>query len=187
MVLRNHWREHAPLTGRSPSDAGDRANARSTPWAAVIERYRRYLRLMDPTPHVWSDARGRGSHEAIRTTDPRHQNWSHRHGHSDISRTLVNADRGREQRYGDPAVSGDHPREAARRASPQDRGHALAHEGARCGSVAGRAAGDAQSTRSLLGDGLRLAEGRSQAERTAAVRDEDRWRGHSLHPRQIAA
>src|SRR6187455_456785 len=30
MVLRNHWREHAPLTGRSPSDAGDRANARST-------------------------------------------------------------------------------------------------------------------------------------------------------------
>src|SRR6185436_19419417 len=160
MVLRNHGREHAPLTGRSPSDAGDRPMLRRTPRAAVIERYRRYLRLMDPTSHLWSDARGRGSHEAIRTADPRYQNWSHRHGHSDVSHALVDAGSGREQRYGDPAVSGDHPREAARRASPQDRGHALAHQGARWGSVAGRAACDAQSTRSLLGDGLRLAEGR---------------------------
>ena len=55
------------------------------------------------------------------------------------------------------------------------------------GSVAGRAARDAQSARPLLGDRVRLAEGRGQAECLPAVRDEDRRRGHPLHPRQVAS
>ena len=38
----------------------------------------------------------------------------------------------------------------------------------------------------LLGDGLRLAQGRGEAQRPAAVHDRDRRSGHSLHPRPLA-
>ena len=39
----------------------------------------------------------------------------------------------------------------------------------------------------LLGVGLRLAQGRGETERPAAVHDRDRWAGHPLHPRSFAA
>ena len=47
--------------------------------------------------------------------------------------------------------------------------------------------GDAAGARALLGDRVRLAQGRGEAERAAAVHDRDRRRRHPLHPRQVAA
>src|SRR6266571_3417826 len=38
----------------------------------------------------------------------------------------------------------------------------------------------------LLGDRIRLAQGRVAAERPAAVHDRDRWARHSLHSRSFA-
>ena len=81
----------------------------------------------------------------------------------------------------------DDSRRAARRAAPAHRGDALAHQGARRGSVAGRAAGDDAGARPLLGDRLRLAHGRGEAERAAAVHDRDRRGGDPLHPRALGA
>ena len=63
----------------------------------------------------------------------------------------------------------------------------LALQGARRRSVAGRAVGDDSGARALLGDRLRLAQGRGEAQRLAAVHDRDRRRGHPLHPRQVVA
>ena len=60
-------------------------------------------------------------------------------------------------------------------------------EGARRRSVAGRAAGDDAGARALLGDRVRLARVRGEAERAAAVHDRDRRGGHPLHPREVAA
>ena len=68
-----------------------------------------------------------------------------------------------------------------------DRGDALAHQGARRRSVAGRAAGDAAGARPLLDDRVRLAQVRGETERVAAVHDRDRRGGHPLHPRQVTA
>ena len=64
---------------------------------------------------------------------------------------------------------------------------ALAQQGAGRRSVAGRAARDAAGARALLGDRLRLAQGRGGAQRAAAVQDRDRRGGHPLHPRQVTA
>ena len=55
------------------------------------------------------------------------------------------------------------------------------------GPVARRAAGDDAEARALLGDGLRLAQGRGEAERPAAVHDRDRRARHPLHPRALEA
>ena len=52
------------------------------------------------------------------------------------------------------SVTAVDPGEGPRRASAQNRGHALAHQGARRGSVTGRAAGGAAGARPLLGHGL---------------------------------
>ena len=60
-------------------------------------------------------------------------------------------------------------------------------QGARRRSVAGRAAGDDAGARPLLGDRLRLAQGRGETQRAAAVHDRDRRGGHPLHPREVAA
>ena len=79
------------------------------------------------------------------------------------------------------------PEDAARRPAPAHRRDALAQQGARRRSVAGRAAGDDAGARALLGDRLRLAQGRGEAERAAAVHDRDRRRRHPLHPREVAA
>ena len=46
---------------------------------------------------------------------------------------------------------------------------------------------DAAGARALLGDRLRLAQGRGEAQRAAAVHDRDRRRRHPLHPRELAA
>ena len=78
-------------------------------------------------------------------------------------------------------------RGAARRPAPPGRGDALAHQGARRRSVAGRAAGDAAGARPLLDDRVRLAQVRGAAERAAAVHDRDRRGRDPLHPRQVAA
>ena len=60
-------------------------------------------------------------------------------------------------------------------------------QGAGHRSLAGRAAGDDPGARPLLGDRLRLAQVRGEAERAAAVQDRDRRRGRPLHPREVAA
>ena len=81
----------------------------------------------------------------------------------------------------------DMPEEAPRRPAPAPRRDALAQPGAGRRSVPGRAAGHAAGTRPLLGDRARLAQGRGEAERAAAVHDRDRRGRHPLHPRQVAA
>ncbi len=81
----------------------------------------------------------------------------------------------------------DIPRAGDRRAAPSHRRDALAHQGARRRSVAGRAVGDDAGARPLLDDRLRLAPVRGETERAAAVHDRDRRRGHPLHPREVAA
>ena len=63
----------------------------------------------------------------------------------------------RRDRHRDPALPRRDSRGAARRPAPPHRGDALAQQGARRRSLAGRAAGDAAGARALLGDRLRLA------------------------------
>ena len=53
--------------------------------------------------------------------------------------------------------------------------------------VPGRAAHDDRATRAVLGDGIRLAEGRSAAQRLAAIHHRDRRAGHSFHSRSFEA
>ena len=93
----------------------------------------------------------------------------------------------RGQRRGDPAVPRRGPARGPRRPPPPHRRDAVAQQGARRRSVAGRAAGDDAGARALLGDRLRLAPVRGEAERAAAVHDRDRRGGHPLHPRAVAA
>ena len=54
-------------------------------------------------------------------------------------------------------------------------------------SIAGRAARDDAEARALLGDGLRLAQGRGAAQRPAAVHHRDRRARHSFHSRPFEA
>src|SRR5215211_9080577 len=93
--------------------------------------------------------------------------------------------------YGDPSRSPPLPHRRAGRGSPRPppthRRDALALQGARRRSVAGRAVGDDSGTRPLLGDRLRLAQGRGEAERPTAVHDRDRRARHPLHPSQVTA
>ena len=51
-------------------------------------------------------------------------------------------------------------------------------------TVAGRPVGDDSGAHALLGHGLRLAQGRGEAERAAAIKDRDRRGRHPLHPRK---
>ena len=93
----------------------------------------------------------------------------------------------RRDRNRDPPLPRRDSGGAAGRPAPAHRGDALAQQGARRRSVAGRAAGDAAGARALLGDRLRLAQGRGEAQRAAAVHDRDRRGRHPLHPREVAA
>ena len=52
-------------------------------------------------------------------------------------------------------------------------------------AIARRAARDDSGTRALLGEGIRLAEGRGATERATAVHDRNRWAGHSFHSRSL--
>ena len=86
-----------------------------------------------------------------------------------------------------PLLASDVPEEAARRPPPAHRRHAVARPGDGRRPVAGRAAREAAGARPLLGHGLRLAQGRGEAQRPAAVHDRDRRRRHPLHPRPLAS
>ena len=88
---------------------------------------------------------------------------------------------------GNPSVPDRHSSAGDRRAAPPHRRDALAHQGARRRSVAGRAVGDDAGARPLLDDRVRLAPVRGATERAAAVQDRDRRGGHPLHPREVAA
>ena len=63
--------------------------------------------------------------------------------------------------------------------------HAVAREGDRDRSSQGVQLATMQRARALLGDGLRLAQGRGETERAAAVHHRDRRAGHPLHPRPL--
>ena len=93
--------------------------------------------------------------------------------------------RGRPHR--DPPLRGPRAGGGTRRPAPPSRSDALADPGAGPGPLAGRAAGDHGGAHPVLGDRVRLAPLRGEAERAAAVRHGDRRRGHPLHPRAVAA
>src|SRR6266566_4401675 len=87
----------------------------------------------------------------------------------------------------DPPVRGPCPAGATRRAASPHRRDALALPGAGQRSLAGRAVGDDAGARPLLGERLRPAPRRGEAERAAAVHDRDRRGEGSLPPRAVAA
>ena len=86
----------------------------------------------------------------------------------------------------DPAVSGACSRRSACRPPPAHRRDALARPGDGRRPVARHTAREAEAARRVLGNGLRLAKGRGQAQRPAAIHDDDRRRRHSLHPCPLA-
>src|SRR4051794_14059495 len=90
-------------------------------------------------------------------------------------------------RHSDPPIHDRDSRVGARGPACSHRGHAVAKQGARRRSVAGRAAGDAAGARALLDDRLRLAQVRGEAQRAAAVHDRDRRGRDPLHPRAVQA
>jgi hypothetical protein len=76
---------------------------------------------------------------------------------------------------------------AMKSVAPAHRGDALAQQGARPRSLAGRPAGASAGARALLGHRLRLAQSRGEAERAPAVHDRDRRGRDPLHPREVAS
>ena len=90
-------------------------------------------------------------------------------------------------RRSDPPVHDRDPRGGPRGPACPHRGHALAREGGRRGCLAGRAAGDDPGARALLGDRVRLAQVRGEAQRLPAVHHRDRRAGHPLRPRSLQA
>ena len=64
---------------------------------------------------------------------------------------------------------------------------AVRDPGERVGATQGVQLATMQKLASYWADGLRLAEGRSEARRPAAVRHDDRRARHPLHPRQVEA
>jgi hypothetical protein len=90
-------------------------------------------------------------------------------------------------RYDNPSVHDRYPRVRPRGSACAHRRHALAREGARRRSVAGRAAGHGPGARALLADGLRMAQVRGEVERRAALHHRDRRAGHPLRPRSLEA
>jgi hypothetical protein len=91
-------------------------------------------------------------------------------------------------RGSDPAVHDPRsPRGGTQGTAGAHCGYPLAQQGTRRRPVAGRAAGDDPGTWALLGDRLRLAQVRGEAERAAAVQDGHRRGGHPFHSREVAA
>lgn len=74
-----------------------------------------------------------------------------------------------------------------RRPEKADRGHPMAGKGNRRRPVAGRATRDDSGRRPLLGERVRLAQGRGAAERRTAVHYHHRRGGHPLHSRPLEA
>ena len=87
----------------------------------------------------------------------------------------------------DPPLPRRHHGRGTRRPPSTHRGHELAREGDRRGSISGRAAGHDAEARALLDDGLRLAHRRGDPERPPAVHHRDRRARYSLHSRSFAA
>ena len=77
------------------------------------------------------------------------------------------------------------PKEARRGHAQTHRGDAVARKRDCRRSIARRAARDDAETRALLGDGLRLAQVRGEAQRAAAIHHNDRWIRHSFHSRSV--
>jgi hypothetical protein len=75
----------------------------------------------------------------------------------------------------------------ADRLAPAHRRDPVTREGNRRRLYAGRAARDRAEARALLGDGLRLAQGRSAPQRRAELHHQDRWSRHPLHSRAFEA
>src|SRR5262245_30588340 len=99
------------------------------------------------------------------------------------SRRVGRSGRGRQH----PAVPGRGSGRGTGRPSAARRRGALAEQGARRRRVAGRAAGDVAGAVALLGGRVRLAQGRGQAERVAAVQDAHRRPRQPLRPREVTA
>src|SRR5258708_2222892 len=86
-----------------------------------------------------------------------------------------------------PSFPRRHARRSDRRPAPAHRRDALALQGTRRRSVAGRPAGDAPGARALLDDRLRLAQGRGEAQPAPSVHHRERRGGYPLHPREVPA
>src|SRR5205807_2316886 len=86
-----------------------------------------------------------------------------------------------------PTFSHQRAAKGSRRSAPTPGDDALAQAGNGRGCIARRAVGDDSGTRALLGDGLRLAYVRGDAERPPAIHDRDRWARHAFHPRTLEA
>src|SRR4030095_2748714 len=106
-----------------------------------------------------------GSHRRAELIPPRTDHC--RDGTKGESHIAKQRARDRERR--DSAVSRKHSPGSTRRPASTPQGHALAHPGARQGSVAGRAARDAAGAPPLLVDRVRLAQMRGPTEWVAAV------------------
>ncbi len=103
----------------------------------------------------------------------------------DVPDTAAAGDQRRGRSGGDPPVHLQRLGRGARGPAPPRRSDQVARS--RDGSRPGRAPGHDQGARSLLGDGLRLADLREAVRGVAALRHPDRWRRHPLHPRPLDA
>ncbi|SFO90313.1 hypothetical protein SAMN05443579_10795 [Variovorax sp. PDC80] len=89
-------------------------------------------------------------------------------------------------RHGRTPVPRPRARGRAGRPAPPCEGHALARPRNRERPVAGREARETAAAGAVLGQRLRLAQGRGAAQCPAAVHHRDRRPRHPLHPREVA-
>ena len=157
-----------------------------------IQKYCRYHRAIDLPPLtvdlcVASDCiEGRGGHHVSNVIFAHSARTA---CHRGCGRSPQPASRDAARGSGgelDPPIHREHPPGGNRRASPAHRGNTLARSGNGPGPFPRRAAGEAAGARPLLGNRLRLAQGRGEAERSPAVHDRDRRARHPLHPRPLA-
>ena len=87
--------------------------------------------------------------------------------------------------YSHPSVSCRCPRSRTHRNAQTHKGNAVARSGNGAGSIARPPARDRAETRALLGDRVRLAQGRGQTERPTEFHHRDRRSRHSLHSRSF--
>ena len=140
----------------------------------------RYVRLIDWTPPVRFDGPRRSAGDRRADIRPRRVRMARHTKGGPHEHSRRHPDR-------DPVVHDRDPRATDRRPAPAHLGDALAHQGTRRRSLAGRAAGDDPGARGLLGERVRLRACGGAAQRAAAVHDRDRRGRDPLHPRQVAA
>ena len=100
-------------------------------------------------------------------------------------RAFLEACRGR--RGGDPSVPHQRSGKEPRRPAQAGGGDTVARQGDGHGSIPGCAAGEAPGARPLLGNRLRLAKGRSEAQCLAAVRHDHRRPRHPVRACPLAS